>query len=179
LSTPEVGKDAACAKLEELKFVNQEGLKKYRVLECSIADALLRGRSYRKAEAIYRKLREFSENFPKRTSNQRCFRYYVGLAMALHLDHRRDEALTYWIEVRHKISTWGWGKGFAEMVCLYAISDIYFMQERRSEGKQYLSYANELFVKIGREFWVTNLGTVFLDFLRDSIRSTKNHVVID
>jgi tetratricopeptide (TPR) repeat protein len=145
-------------------------LSRVRILECSLADVLLRQGSYEEAEGIYLKLKVLVDShYRSRTSHLSYFHYLVGLAMAAHLDGRLEQACSHWEEVRKTISQWKWVGGFCEMVYFYAISDLNYKSGRIEEAEKFLERANELFLQNGRKFWVTNFGTCFLNSLKGSI----------
>lgn len=141
------------------------GVKKARALRCSKADVLLSKGSYCEAHDIYRELNSMSAP----ATNVTSFHYLAGLAMSSHLDNRLEEAYRYWDEVQKKLLEWRWLAGFSEMVFTYAISDLNFKDGRFEAGEELLRKGNHLFLKIDREYWVTWLGTKFLDFLKASI----------
>jgi len=63
------------------------------VLECLLADVLLRKGSYCDAEGIYQKLKvSVDSSHRSQTSDLSYFRYLVGLAIAAHLDSRLEQA---------------------------------------------------------------------------------------
>ena len=94
--------------LTHLQMYGWNYLRKGRVLECSLADILLRKGSYREAEGIYQKLKDFIHNHRRsRTTDLSYFRYLVGLAMASHLDGRLGQAYSRWSQVHENISQRG------------------------------------------------------------------------
>jgi len=67
----------------------------------------------------------------------------------------------------------------SEMVTSYAISDINFKLTRIEIAEEFLEKGNILFDKTGREYWITFLGTTFLDFLKHSLSTqTRRRIAI-
>jgi hypothetical protein len=126
------------------------------------------------AEGIYQKLKVFIDNHHRsRTSDLSHFRYLVGLAMPVHLDGHFEQAYGNWSEVRKSISQRGWIEVFVRwsfrMRFLRLTTDV---DKREIFGESGRTLSPNL--SQPRRFWVTNLHTFSLNFLKDYFQVHRN-----
>lgn len=167
LREPRKAQEILCGEIETLEALGLQDISSGRCLRFSLAEALLQQRLLKEAEDVFLRLKEVIENFPNPnfTTGIENWRLWVGLAMISHLKESWSDALTRWETALKASEDCMWSAGFNEMVIRYSISHVKSVLGERENFESNLEKADELFRREGRQYWLTGLGTYWLDFV--------------
>ncbi|MCJ1478982.1 hypothetical protein MMC13_007666 [Lambiella insularis] len=143
-----------------------------RCLRLSLAEALLEGGSLINAKSTYCGLKELYKDLPNSSGIERL-RLSVGLARISHVRFSGNEALTNWQQALMASESCGWKEGFIEMVICYSMSYVQAELGKSEKSHALMKKADELAKREDHQYWLTGLGTYWLDFVRRSIREKK------
>ena len=127
--------------------------------------------SLKEAEDIYLSLKEIVEDCPNPNFviGIEKLRLWMGLARISHLKHSWSDALTKWEKALRASEDCNWRAGFNEMVVRYSISHVMSMLGEWENFESHIKKADELYRREGRQFWLTGLGTFWLEFVWRSL----------
>ncbi len=141
-----------------------------RRLRLSLAETLLLQGRLQEAASIYLGL-AMVEDCPNPTivTGIEKVRLWMGLARVSHLKRSWREALENWSNALRASEDCKWKAGFNEMVVDYSIGHVYLELGQRKQSDLYVEKADKLYAHEGRQYWLTGLGTRWLDFIWQSL----------
>lgn len=171
LGEPRKAQMLLCEEIKIMEKLGSQDISSGRCLRLSLAEALLQQGSLKEAEDIYLRLKEVVEDFPNPnfTIGIEKLRLWMGLARISHLKHSWSDALIKWEKALGAAEDCNWRAGFIEMVVRYSISDVKSKLGERENSESHSKKADELYRHEGRQFWLTGLGTYWLDFVWRSL----------
>ncbi len=127
-------------------------------------------RSLKEAKETYEKLQRTYQEIPNQSKVFRMnrFRILAGLAIISQLESQLETAVSYWNATSVAAEKCSWEPGFAEMIIAYSMSQITFSLDE-SWSIELREKAEDLFLRTGRRFYFTILGTVWFDLVGDLI----------
>ncbi len=167
LGEPRRAQMLLCEEIEIMKKIDMLDVSRGRCLRLSLAETLLHQGSRKEAEDIYLGLKEVIEDFPNSSfvTGIEKLRLWMGLARVSHLNHSYSEALTNWTKALRASEDCNWKAGFNEMIVYYSISHVMLMLGEWENSESFIKKADEIYRREGRQFWLTGLGTCWLDFV--------------
>jgi len=160
-----------CQEIKIMEKLGSQNISSGRCLRLSLAEALLLQASLKEAEDIYLRLKEVIEDCPDPnfTIGIDKLRLWMGLARISHLKHSWSDALTRWKKALRASEDCNWRAGFNEMVVHYSISHVKSVLGEQENSESHIKKADELYRREGRQYWLTGLGTYWLDFVWRSL----------
>ncbi|KAL9126212.1 MAG: hypothetical protein Q9217_004704 [Psora testacea] len=155
-----------------MEKMNSQYISSGRCLQLSLAEALLEQGMLEEAEKIYLKLKQIIENCSSDFNivlGIQNLRLWTGLARVSHCARRWSEAVTDWEKALSVSEDCNWKAGFIEMVICYSISHAKSELGELKDVKANIAKADDICRRKGRQFWLTGLGTHWLDFVWASL----------
>jgi len=167
LGKPREAQMLLCEEIQTMEKLGSQDISSGRCLRLSLAEALLQQGSLKEAEDIYLRLKEVVEDCPNPNLAIGIdkLRLWMGLARISHLTHSWSDALIKWEKALRASEDCKWRAGFTEMVVRYSISHVEYVLGKRKDSESHMKEADELYRREGRQFWLTGLGTYWLDFV--------------
>ena len=171
LGEPRKAQMLLCQEIKIMEKLGSQDISSGRSLRLSLAEALLQQESLKEAEDIYLRLKEVIEDCPNPNFvvGIQKLRLWMGLARVSHLKRSWSDALTKWEKALRASEDCNWKAGFNEMVVRYSISHVKSILGERENSESHIKRADELYRREGRQFWLTGLGTYWLDFVWRSL----------
>ena len=141
-----------------------------RCLRLSLAEVLLQGNRLDDSSMEYRGLKEAYQGYdPNIVTGMGKLRLNIGLARISHLKEEWRNALILWHIALCISVKYGWQEGFIEMVIRYSLAHVMLMLGDQEESRRNQREAEVLYEREARRYWITCLGTQWLDYVRHAL----------
>lgn len=169
LGQPDIAVGILRDELRTMEALGIQNQRKGRCLQLALAEALLQQRQLEEAQCIYLKVMDIFHQISDADMITKIskLRVCIGFARVSHIRKDWSGALGYWNKALKAATECGWREGFVQMIIHYSI----YHAERHHQlhAAFHLQRADELLKKVGRQFWWTDLGTSWLDYIWEGV----------
>ncbi|MCJ1395924.1 hypothetical protein MMC18_008810 [Xylographa bjoerkii] len=171
----ELGQPEKAVKIlgSEVQTIGVMGLRNQRHGRClhlAFAEALLQQNRLEEAQSIYTEVRNDLGRISDTdmVTKMSKLRMWIGFARISHVKSNWSDALKLGKEALKAATECGWQEGFVEMIIHYSIG--YAKRQLTIYAEYDIQKADQLLQRVGRQYWWTNLGTSWLDYVLEGLQ---------